>query len=1131
MQIFFEDKTDLLLTEIDKPPFSHHDGKVVEIKGICDQWLDSNYVSEEMKELQERKKKLNKPWSSKGKEFTEWRIKHGKEYDQIQSRISELQTQRETAFFEFYLKNSNQVDTSNTALLGLKYIADEQNSSGRNHQFLHLSQLGHEGGRRGGIRYSGYDGKHLPKLFEMIDYKDPDFFKIIAPFSQLMTGNYDEYSKNILARLDYIIEIEGDPFKGYERFMIEFYEAGLDEEMSWRNIWPKDKGVRGHFFSKYAKKNLENIKKFNLINEKIKSLNMGDKLPKYILGFQFGLGDVYEEFNKRKKNEEIRGEYSGRMLCHHYETANDDFWRYRQDWGAMKKIVFDPKYYMKAPIKELMENLIIIFDLDKPYREELDHLFQFLYDKYKADPSLTDVRDFLIRPDMVQHLNYAENKRKLLELTVAKRLDGLVEQVEAKGKIRDVIPTLIEDINKYESKEMKHYAANYIQEKLLTNDVESELIAKELKINEYNWIEIEKLPFADSAYIAAGYFETNETRWKFLEYLIEDDRILPDDVVDEILAGIFEDKYDDPDGKARRELIKQLTDFKKDYRANGPIFRSYVLGAFLEDKYYLLSEDKYYQKIKNLLLGKNINQKSVSILFDKYLDNVEEEKVRLISGMLADYKRGKNPISLNKLLTVGGPLGDRGKQLLYSSGIVRGEMKKDLEGSFDGLPKPERDRLFERIKNGFGENYVHIEKVSDIPGVGSINYVVEVKITDAKTGIIHDVALRVQKYALEGKVSGEKKVWLGVLADLEEINDPEIDRLRANIEIMLEQAAGHLGPDGIELDMVAQRNLYSGVKEIYKGDGKYAEGWTIRAAPPLDGKNGTVDLQSLILPEFQDSMSTYQFVRGTNLRKLNDPELQNKIALDIYRTELSAIEKGQLDPEGHIGNWIIDVENKEIIRVDYDQFNQVPYKQQEVDEFKNLAAKLMATNKNERQDLKRFLKENAKSIFSLTDDLENLDDALTYVLSKGDLPSFLNPGERLLFIADELGKYYASNQGVTVVFDLAGHHKAFFGSLLRLNTFREFIKPDDFLNLYGDFLGIDLSKKKLAFGWELAKSKFKRVKEKVNDKIDDATLEVESMKRNVGYRIENLSRSIKKCMATLKEAGVGIGEAIKGAGK
>ena len=58
---------------------------------------------------------------------------------------------------------------------------------------------------------------------------------------------------------------------------------------------------------------------------------------------------------------------------------------------------------------------------------------------------------------------------------------------------------------------------------------------------------------------------------------------------------------------------------------------------------------------------------------------------------------------------------------------------------------------------------------------------------------------------------------------------------------------------------------------------------------------------------------------------IGDIELREEIAKAIVESELIALfENGVYDPDGHPGNWPIDLENKEIVRIDYAQLRAIP---------------------------------------------------------------------------------------------------------------------------------------------------------------------------------------------------------------
>ena len=85
------------------------------------------------------------------------------------------------------------------------------------------------------------------------------------------------------------------------------------------------------------------------------------------------------------------------------------------------------------------------------------------------------------------------------------------------------------------------------------------------------------------------------------------------------------------------------------------------------------------------------------------------------------------------------------------------------------------------------------------------------------------------------------------------------------------------------------------------------------------------ELQNLVEPEQQRLFSFYERINHTPLDDIGDIELRREIAKAIVESELIALfENGVYDPDGHPGNWPIDVENREIVRIDYAQLRAIP---------------------------------------------------------------------------------------------------------------------------------------------------------------------------------------------------------------
>jgi hypothetical protein len=151
------------------------------------------------------------------------------------------------------------------------------------------------------------------------------------------------------------------------------------------------------------------------------------------------------------------------------------------------------------------------------------------------------------------------------------------------------------------------------------------------------------------------------------------------------------------------------------------------------------------------------------------------------------------------------------------------------------------------------------------------------------------------------------------------LSSEERKKLKNAISIINEtrrQTYETLKPGGAELDLSHDRKMeelvYVYEQRITSG---ILKGWNIKPTIHIS------EIQKIIPSELQQIYSVYPRIYPVNLKDIKDENLRKSIAFEIFVTELSAIfEFGAYDSDTHLGNWLIDLINKNIWRIDYSQF-------------------------------------------------------------------------------------------------------------------------------------------------------------------------------------------------------------------
>jgi len=344
---------------------------------------------------------------------------------------------------------------------------------------------------------------------------------------------------------------------------------------------------------------------------------------------------------------------------------------------------------------------------------------------------------------------------------------------------------------------------------------------------------------------------------------------------------------------------------------------------------------------------------------------------------------------------------------------------------------------------------VSVKGVGRLPGSGSLNYVAEV-IISTPSGETNRVSVRIQKANISGQIENEYTVWREVCNRLNAHENPLVKRYGRLIDGIAKEAYDSLNPKGVELDLAQERDKYFEANSAYKNteiDSK--TGLRVEVVEP------NTELQRLISEEFQNTVSVYEYIDHTKLEQISDKALRIAIMKQIVDAEIRALNSGTFDPDGHKGNWLIDLKNKRLVRVDYAQLTVL--KAQELKNFKTVFRILIDPSENGKKRLKKLLEENFTEIFDVNEKPASLGEGLSYVLDLSDMPRFSSPMEKLLFIQNELEVFFATKKN-SMDLRLRRSISKPMGSFLRLNMYREPIGNRYYIKKLAEFLDINFIK-------------------------------------------------------------------------
>ena len=444
---------------------------------------------------------------------------------------------------------------------------------------------------------------------------------------------------------------------------------------------------------------------------------------------------------------------------------------------------------------------------------------------------------------------------------------------------------------------VKDGVLNYIEESIRTSQVETrKLNSSRMGSGLSNWHETPGLFAIDIPDFVNSHLESSFDRKQLLEYLIGIRRRFPEFM-----------------GKRRSSLdersLREMVNFRRGFVQAHPLVRSMVLQPLFDKDIGILSELEITEEVNRIILGEKYDEPLLRRLFEAYLDAVPaaEQKViySYIMSSFVDSPVTSRGASLKTILEAMGPFGIKAGQFLSTSGLIPGEYSRDLKDFLSNALPPERPRVIKDLERALGEELRGLVSIDDRAGSGSINYVQGV--TAQLDGQSISAVARIRRDYIEGIVANENEVWMNAVDDLRASGDSMEANMADIVEEARRQSMSTLSVGGIELNLSIERDNFGPALQTYQRriHAGRLRGWQVRVAIPNEG------LQNLVEPDQQRFFSFYERINHTPLDDMGDIALREEIAKAIVESELIALfENGIYDPDGHPGNWPVDVENK-----------------------------------------------------------------------------------------------------------------------------------------------------------------------------------------------------------------------------
>ncbi len=667
---------------------------------------------------------------------------------------------------------------------------------------------------------------------------------------------------------------------------------------------------------------------------------------------------------------------------------------------------------------------------------KMDDLFAEVWKRTEGHPA----RERFRAPEFVRRLMFDDHK-KTLALWQLEREFEISSKGQLMRKQRSALPTpqqMRSEITKirdfvdlqFENPSgQKNDVLEFVENNLITNDAETAHF-KERKLRLENWHQSRKLVFLDSFDQLNHYLQSNFDRLDLIRYVIG----VQDEVPRFIQRGNTTFATDENVAKLRHLFV-----------TNDIYVRTWLMQPLLNQRFGILSEPAIYEELVALILGDRAKDPVFRKLFDAYIKSVPESEAKLIIGRIlgsfADSRQRK--ASIKVILEAMGPFGIKAGQFLRTSGLVGPELRAELDGFFNRALQPNRDEVFARLKKAFGENFVRSTNIWEVVGSGSINFVVLAEVKDPASGRIRSVVVRLLRDHVEGKLANENEIWEKAIAELRKDPDAATRRLAEGAEEARKHTYSTLGPGGAELDLQIELAAHPDAQESYARKNTKS-GFAIEVSRP------DAHAQKLVVESEQSRTSVYEFVPSTDLVHV-PKELQKKIAMDLVESELRAIfVKGIFDPDGHPGNWLIDLHGKRLVRIDYGQLHRLP--PQDVNSLKRIYAALLQPSIGKKEV--QALTEEISKLFEIDGPTPDIRSALMHIVQGGGLPDFKSPHERILFFREALESYYRGSKPPVRVRITPAAQKIL-ASISRVSIYREQIGDSAYLSILLESLGVN----------------------------------------------------------------------------
>jgi hypothetical protein len=641
---------------------------------------------------------------------------------------------------------------------------------------------------------------------------------------------------------------------------------------------------------------------------------------------------------------------------------------------------------------------------------ELDHFFSYVWGRIRTAPEGPEregLLSLLRTPELVQGLFYEENKRTLAGWQLEDRFH--LSQRQPPASAQGIRPQLqeIRDFLDAQFPRPTHLKTDFIvhiEHQQVTNQAETEFLDQR-KPTEANIASVRELYAVDLPEQINQRIVNQAERIDFLEYLIglRGQAPLMRRTIERNGFSITVRTGSGPRQVSEVQIADAMHAARRSFAGATLEIRTYALQSLLDGREGIGRTREGAARLLDFILGQHATDPVLRALLESYLRALPEgDRTPFLARMLAVFadqdlsqNQSGRTVNVRAVLEAMGPLGVRAAQAIYTAGLGSAAMRADLEQTLNRANRPDRGHVFERLRRIFGTQIEPIEFLGEIVGSGSVNYVVKARMRDPVNGEVRVVAVRILRETAEQQVINEDQILQRAIAGMRsEYSDRRVQQLASTLDQIRIQSTAMLRPGGPELDPSTEVRNYPNASTVYRSEVAPDTGYRVRLVRP----DPHFQAQVLTLG-MQNQVAVYEFIEGTTLTAIADPQLRAGLARQMLQTELNALlGEGRFDSDGHPGNYLIDQTNREIVRIDFSQYQQLAPEQRNIIRSLLQALFMPAISEQQIDLLDRILED----VFEFSNSLPNRRAEIARIVRSRDFPPYSSPHERLFALREKL---------------------------------------------------------------------------------------------------------------------------------